>query len=92
MKHIAFIAVVFCSSLYVSMSNSFAQDESSGKWFDPLRLGFEHSNITDIGPVIQYNVFKSLHVTCKLQYNTDIEDFFVLPGIKYNFKQIKYGL
>lgn len=76
------------SNLYALQNH----DKNASKWFVPLRVGVEYSNITHIGPVIQYNVFKTFHVTCKLEYNTNIDKLFVLPGIKYNFKNKYYGL
>lgn len=55
------------------------------RWINPLRIGLEYTNNSYIGPVFQYNIWKTLHINCKLKYNPQTEDSYLLPGLKYNF-------
>ena len=57
-----------------------------------INIGLDFSNITYIGPVLQYKILNTFQITCKVEYNLNTNDIFVLPGIKYNFNQKYYGL
>ena len=94
MKYSVLKVLFFCTIISLSLINASAQENGNSeliKWISPLNAGIEYSNITHIGPVMEYRVFKGLHVVCKLEYNTNIKSLFLLPGLKYNFRQFKYG-
>ena len=42
MKQAFSIVSIFSPFFFVSMSNSCAQDDSAGRWFDPLKIGIEY--------------------------------------------------
>ncbi|MCJ7801588.1 MAG: hypothetical protein MUP82_04440, partial [Candidatus Marinimicrobia bacterium] len=73
---------------------SFAQKKINAKnnWLEPLNIGLEYSNISHFGPVFQYNVFNTFSILGKLEYNSNVKNFYLLPGIKHNLYKDSCGL
>lgn len=87
--------IVALSLLFIIFYNICSAQENKNtmhKWFEPLNVGLEYSNVSYFGPVLQYALYNTFSITGKIEYNPNVKKFYVLPGIKYNFNQKYYGL
>jgi len=73
------------AAIIIFTSLVFTQSGHNNKWIDPLNVGIEFAKVSYYGPVIQYNIYNRFQITCKAEYNPNLEKIFILPGMKYNF-------